>query len=362
MTLPTNTPLWADIQAQGENLRQVLDHLLGPAYTSLQEAAAFVRNDLPLALVGLGSAAYLCLPAVAHLNEYGRFARLYFASEALYGQLPALRRANVVINSRSGATVEVVRLAQDLVAAGIPYLAITNDPTSPLAQGAACLIDCRSRADDLVSINIVSAMLAITGLWAAEALGQLSQLRPALARLPEALSQAVQSASAQAEALAEAFAGLRAIYLLYRGAAAGAAWCGRLVLEEVARTPAVACEMADFRQGAIEVLDASIGVVLFIPQGQLRQLSLRLARQLLAAGATVLAIGRAADLVPLQGRALLFALPPAEPEPPAVLLPLLQLVPLQLLAYALAARQGYRPGVTRYLPKVITSEENIPNL
>ena len=40
--------------------------------------------------------------------------------------------------------------------------------------------------------------------------------------------------------------------------------------------------------------------------------------------------------------------------------PVLEIVPVQALAYRLAEAQGYEPGDVRYISKVILSEEGIP--
>jgi glucosamine 6-phosphate synthetase-like amidotransferase/phosphosugar isomerase protein len=46
---------------------------------------------------------------------------------------------------------------------------------------------------------------------------------------------------------------------------------------------------------------------------------------------------------------------------PETLRPLLEIVPVQVLAYHLAQAQGYEPGQVRYITKVILTEEGIPN-
>jgi len=47
---------------------------------------------------------------------------------------------------------------------------------------------------------------------------------------------------------------------------------------------------------------------------------------------------------------------------PSDLRPILEVVPVQILAYKLAERQGLEPGAVRYLSKVITTELGIPKL
>ena len=117
-----------DIYAESENLAQVIDHLYGLEYANLKAACDFLNNEKPIVFIGMTSAAYLCHPAEHFLSSHGRLALVMQASDALHSQLPALGQANVVINSRSGQTAEIVKLAETLKNEKIPFLAITNEP------------------------------------------------------------------------------------------------------------------------------------------------------------------------------------------------------------------------------------------
>lgn len=346
--------LWQDIQAQADNLRHVIQHLYTHERQHLLAAAAELQNDRPVALIGIGSAAYLNMPAEVYLSKNGRFSATYNASDGYYSLLPALKKANVIINSRSGETVEVVKLSHSLAEARVPFVLITNEPESTAARLAKHVIWCDTRKDLLVSINIVTSMMVATLVTAAAAIGQMDQLYTGLQDFVPQFERAVTQASAQAERIYSFFHQARPLYLLYRGEAKGAAFCGRLVLEEVARWPGVAMDAAEFRQGPMEVVDDRFGSVLFVPQGVQGELNLALATDLLESGGKVMLVGdchrddRPGQLVfPLSGVHDTF-------------LPVVGIVPLQMLAYKLALHQGYTPGEVRYISKVITTEAGIP--
>jgi len=334
----------------------VVRHLYGPEWECLRAAAAFVRNEKPIAFVGMGSAAYLSMAAETYLNRHGRLACVINASDALYTWLPALRNANIVINSRSGETAEVVKLARALKQRGIPFIALTNSRESTLARLATHLVWSASRADDLVSIKIVSGMMLATLVLAAEILGQTDSFVASLRTLLEEFRGTVASAAARPEEFASLFENVQPIYLLYRDVSKGSAQCGRLVLEEVARRPAVAMEAGEFRQGAIEVLDEKFGAIVSVPPGELGALNLSLVNGILKAGGCVLVLGERCDLK-TDSRAANFPLPVV----PLHIRPLLEIIPVQVLAYKLAERQGYSPGTVRRLSKVIASEGGIPH-
>ncbi len=348
--------LWSDIQEQGSNLRHVIQRLYGDERPRLEAAARFLQNERPIALIGVASAAFLCMPAEIYLGQRGRYASVMCASDAFYSLLPALRGANVVINTRSGETAEVVKLARALAAEGIPFVVITNEPDSSVARLATHMVWADCHKDELVSINVVTGMMTATLALAAAAMGELDALRPLLESLPERMEEAVGRASAQASAIQALFAGIRPVYLLYRGAAKGAAYCGRLVLEEVSRTPSVAMEAAEFRQGPNEVIDERFGAVLFCGEGKQGELNLSLAGDILQSGGRVMLVGETREAASGPNK-LVFALPGL----PDFLRAVLEVVPVQVLAYGLAEAQGYPPGEVRYISKIILSEEGIPN-
>ena len=350
--------LLADILAQGQNLKNTIAHLFGPERENLAAAAKFLGSERPIIFLGMASAEFLCMPAAVFLGERGRLAGTMSASDALYSHLPSLRGAGLVINSRSGETAEVVKLARALRDYDIPFVALTNEPLSTLAGLAEQVIWTNTRKDDLVSINVVTGMMTAALALAAEIGGGLDALRPEFLRLPEAMQSVVTRAVDQAPAMRDLFRAVRPITLLYRGCSRGPAWCGRLVLEEVARTPGVPIEAAEFRQGPNEVVDELFGAVMFLPEGQQGLLNRALAGDILRSGGRVLLIGDPEQVRGMESdRAQAFAIPPVA----ACLRPVLEVVPLQALAFELAQAQGYPPGTVRYITKVILDEEGIPN-
>ncbi len=349
--------LWSDIQAQGANLPAVVEHLYTSERANIEAAADFLRNERPIAFVGVASAQYLCKPAVIYLNQKGRFASDWCASDGVYSLLPALKNANVIINSRSGETAEIVKLGQALVERGIPFAVITNEPHSSIAQMAQHVVWAHTRPDELVSINIVTGMMLATLALSAAVVGELDALQPFFLDTAAAMEGVVRQASEQCAAIYHLFAGVRPIYLLYRGASSGSAYCGRLVLEEVARQPAIAMGAAEFRQGPNEVIDEQFAAVVFVPEGIQGELNLKLAADIQNSGGRVLLVGHVAGPVTGKPGELVFSIPGL----PDYLRPALEVVPVQVLAYELAKAQGYEPGEVRYISKVIRTEAGIPN-
>lgn len=208
-----------------------------------------------------------------------------------------------------------------------------------------------SRKDDLISINVVSGMMTGTLAFAAAITGESDWMRQSLLSLVETMRHTIHDASIQADEMAGLMRSTRPIYLLYRGADKGAAYCGRLVLEEVARIPAVALDAAEFRQGPNEVIENGFGAVIFVPSGFPGKLNNSLGRDILQLGGRVLFIGERGEKKAKQSMHFPVHL---VPDP---LRPIVDIIPIQVLAYKLAEAQGIIPGEVRYITKVITSEE-----
>lgn len=351
-----NNPLWTDIHLQPSNLTNVIEHLYGVERSRLEAAAAFLKNERPIAFVGVASAEYLCMPAEIYLGQHGRYASVMCASDAGYSLVPALRNANVVINSRSGETIEVVKLAAALKQEGIPFVLLTNEPDSTTARLATYVVWANTHKDDLVSINVVTSMMTATLLLAAAVVGELDAIRPDVDRLVLTLGEVVGRAGQAAGEIYALMKDIRPIYLLYRGHSKGAANCGRLVMEEVSRRPGIAMEAAEFRQGPNEVIDEQFGAAVFVGMGKQGDLNRALRADILRSGGRVLTIGEVEGLVPAE-KEVLFPITGL----PDCLRPVCEVVPLQFLAYSLAQGQGYAPGEVRYISKVILTEEGIPN-
>lgn len=342
--------LWSDILAQGNNIQTILQHLTGAEKCRLEAAANFIKPEKPTFIIGIASAAYLCWPSQVLLSQGGYPSRIMNAADALYYEKEALKNANVVINSRSGETAEIVKLAEWLNSESIPFLAVTNEPESTLAHLADQILWANTRKDDLVSINVVTGMMLTMLVWAIAVRRELDQIQYKLESLPEAVTLTVQRTVEMADQLAEFLSGYSPIYLLARGGSQGASLCGRLVLEEVARQSSISLEAAEFRQGPNEVIGKQFCAVLFMGGGETVRLTRALGREIHKLGGHVISVGSKEAVRDLPG--MIFPLPDVfEPFSP-----LCEVIPIQGLAYKLAEKRGITPGHVQYISKIIKDE------
>jgi glucosamine--fructose-6-phosphate aminotransferase (isomerizing) len=345
--------VWDDITSQAENLQRVVKAHDRPLDPNLEWAAGLLRKASRIIFTGVGSGLNATIPACYYLMGGGHPAQYLDATEAVYGMLPGFKGATLVLNTRSGETAELIKLARLAWEETIPTIAVTNEIQSTVGQLAEVAVQTHSRWDDLVVVCAYGGMLATELVLAAEVCGRLDDMLDGLHKAGDTIGDAFSQAINLRQKILELFREARPVYLLGRGPSIASGLGGQLVLEEMSRRPAVAIATGMFRQGPLEVVDENFRAIMFEGSGEHARLNASLARELLANRARILWVGSSK---------LAGALNITLPDLPAHILPLLEIVPCHILAYDLAVSSGIEPGTVRYLQKVITSEEGIPNL
>jgi len=157
----------SDIQGQPASLRQVCAHQFGAGASDLRTAATTLSDARRIIFTGMGSSFFAGLPAVHHLAAHGVAAEAMETSELLHFGLETLCEGTVVVLvSRSGETVEAIRLLPELLKRGAKVIGVTNVADSVLARESACSIFLNSRPDRMVAVQSYSASLAVLLLLA----------------------------------------------------------------------------------------------------------------------------------------------------------------------------------------------------
>src|SRR5205823_4085087 len=140
------------------------------------------------------------------------------------------------------------------------------------------------------------------------------------------------------------------LYLLGRGPSLASVTAGALLMHEVAKMPVVGMSSPQFRHGPVEVVDEDFHAIVFTSQKQTAELDSALAEDLVRIGGDIRCIGLARAE---SGPAALFAWPD---DVPSRFASILEIVPLQLLAYQVALARGVPTGQFRFAPAVTRSE------
>ncbi|MBV8070703.1 MAG: SIS domain-containing protein, partial [Acidobacteriaceae bacterium] len=130
-----NPPLLDNILAQPESLREVAAYQLGEGRQSLAAAAEVLRSSRRIVFTGMGASLFACTPLAYALSAHGVSVCAIESSELLYFLSPVLGRDTaVVLVSRSGESVEVIRLVPLLQERGCRTIGVFNVRESTLAK------------------------------------------------------------------------------------------------------------------------------------------------------------------------------------------------------------------------------------
>jgi glutamine---fructose-6-phosphate transaminase (isomerizing) len=265
----------------------------------------------------------------------------------LYGGRPDLAGALVVGVSQSGGSsdlVEVIRTARE---SGAHTLAVTNNPDSPLAGAAELHIDVAAGHERAVAATksytaeLLALLLLVEGVRAGD--GKLSgDERVALAELPGLAAKVLEDPT-PAE-LAPRYRFAATMVTTGRGYAYPTARETALKLMETSYVAGLAFSGADLLHGPLAMTDPDVPVLAVVGDGPggtaMRDVVARLGER----RADVVTIGP--SKVP--GAALRIGTPAVDER----YAPLLDILPLQRLALAVALARGEDPDAPRGLKKV----------
>ena len=266
----------------------------------------------------------------------------------LYGAAARLDHAVVIGVSQSGRSPDIVEVVASARAAGAPTIAITNDPSSPLAEAAAEVIPLHAGEERAIAATktYTASLAALARLSLALAPSEDPLAARELAEVPSAIRAALATDD-QARRVAGWLAGTgdRAV-ILGRGVEYATAREWTLKLQELAQVFALPFSMADFEHGPWALLEPGLPVLAVVPRGPGHVERLALLRRVREIDARVVAVSDDPEALAIDdGLAL-------SPGTPPWLGPLVSIVPGQLLAVHLARARGRDPEAPRLISKV----------
>ncbi len=334
----------ADLLEQPDALARTVHGL--PAEEAAGEFAAALREGRfrRVLLTGMGSSYWACRPLYLRLVAAGLTPVVAETSEVIHYERGWIEPGTLVVAvSQSGRSVEILRLLE--LARGVTQvLGVTNTADSPLALRSAFAVVTRAGAEATVACKTYVATLAALE-WLGDALcgpaeGRAERMLAAVDPMRDYLSRW----PAHVAELLEIFDGARDFFVVGRGASAAAAGTGGLILKESTHTHAEGMTAAAFRHGPFEMLDPSVFVLVLEGDSRSAALSAKLAADVHAAGACAAVASRS-------GAGVL-----GIPACADGVLPLLEILPVEMMTLALAASKGMEPGRFHLGSKVTSTE------
>jgi glucosamine--fructose-6-phosphate aminotransferase (isomerizing) len=328
----------------------VLKHLLERQMGHVQEIArALKEKDIRyvfLAARGTSDNAGLYAKYL-----WGAFNRLPVALAtpslfSIYGRPPTLENALVLGISQSGQSPDIVGVAAEGRRQGVPTLAITNEPDSPLAETAEFVIDiCAGEEKAVAATKTYTAQLLAVAMLSA-ALAEDDERLAALQRAPEIVQQAL-GLCATVERATERYRYMESCVVIGRGYNYATAFEIALKIKELTYVLADPYSSADFQHGPVAIVERGFPVIAIAPEGEIAGELLDFLRRLREREAELVVISPLDDGLALAQTPL--PLPVGVPE---WLSPLAAIVPGQLFALGLTLAKGFDPEHPRGLRKV----------
>jgi glucosamine--fructose-6-phosphate aminotransferase (isomerizing) len=331
-----------DITQQPEALRSLIAFY--DRGELMARLAGLPAEQAPI-LTGMGASFHAALAMVPYFHSLNVPAVAVEATDLFYYSRALLQeRRPLVFISQSGKSAEVAAIIEDLPAPAL-LLAVTNDAESLLARRTQVVLPTLAGAESGVATKTYLNCLAVLWLLARRWAGALDD---GDCRTLTAIADAIERLLADAEAIAARWLGVlgsaESIVFAGHGPHAATARQAALMLAERARVAAIGTSIGAFRHGPIEIAQPGLGVVLFGPPGSSGDSAGALAAELDSYGARVLIVenGRTRGIAEASDTAQSID---------EFLSPMLDVIPAQIFADALARRLGVGPGF-RYIGKV----------
>ncbi len=283
-----------------------------------------------------------------------------YASEFRYRRPPIDSRTMIIAVSQSGETADTLAAMEEGRARGAHLLAITNTVDSSIARKANAQL--YTRCGPEISVTTTKCFLTqleayyLFAIHLAARMGRLSSseaeklLQPAFA-IPAEL-KAIFASEPAIQQIARKYASASDFLFLGRGINYPVALEGALKLKEISYIHAEGYSAGEMKHGPIALIDEKMPVVVIIPNDDLFEKSMSNLKEVESRNGRIIAVTNhateelkrvAADIIEV-------------PETNRMLTPVLMTVPLQLLAYHIAAERGTDVDQPRNLAKSVTVE------
>lgn len=353
-----------EIHEQPEAIRRTIHNRVQNGLPNLEECGItpeVLRKFRHIFIVACGTA--------MHAGTVGKYvieklARVYvtvdIASEFQYRDPLVGPGDLVIIISQSGETADslsALRLSKRL---GAKTLAIVNVMGSSIAREADMLIYTHAGPEIAVaSTKAYMVQIAVMYLFAFElalAMGQIDEERcRALVRLLEQTPDVIEeilSHKEGAQYIASSLITADSLLYIGRGLDYALSMEGSLKLKEISYIHSESYAAGELKHGTISLVTGGMPVIAVATQKSLMEKTISNVKEVRARGARVILVCRASDKIESGVADLRFDLPDFDD----LLMPMIAVVPLQLIAYYTSVLKGNDVDKPRNLAKSVTVE------
>ncbi len=375
--LPTETTTFPhamlrEIYEQPQALAATIEHYApgGPSTAeTFQPVVDALGRRERLVIAASGSSRHAGLAGEIMLEDLaGVPVDVEYASEYTYRSTHTLHNPGVVVISQSGETADTLAALREAQARGLATVAITNNAQSSMATEASASLPTFAGIERAIpatkSFTTQLAVLYTLALHLARFRGRMTQQAAEmhgrqLREVPSLIQAALPRWHKQIEAITPQLEHSTTLLYLGRGAHYAIAREGALKLKESAYLNAEGYPAGELKHGPNALVSKNAPLIMIAtadandPDSLLRYSKvLQLMKDMREQGARIIALATEGDAeIPRYSDSCLFI--PASND---LLSTILEVVPLQLLAYTLAIRRGIDVDRPRNLVKAVVEE------
>jgi glucosamine--fructose-6-phosphate aminotransferase (isomerizing) len=361
-----------EIYEQPAALERTLEHYLDGSVlreASFGGAAACFRAHKDLIISASGSSRHAGLAAEIMLEDAAGLAvDVEYASEYITRSSNTKRDPAVLVISQSGETADTLAALREAIKRGHPTLAVTNVATSTMMREAGIALPTEAGIERAIpatkSFTAQLVVLRLLSLAAAEARGAMTvkEVRDAIAAIrvvPEAIARQLDGWREVTKALAERYHDARTLLFLGRGIHYAIAREGALKLKESSYIHAEGYPAGELKHGPNALVSDTVPLVVIATcdpgdaESQMRyEKTIALLEDMKQQGARTIVVANRGDAAAQHVASDVIEVDAAN----EYVLPMLEVVPLQLFAYFMALRNGVDVDRPRNLVKSVVRE------
>jgi glutamine---fructose-6-phosphate transaminase (isomerizing) len=291
-----------------------------------------------------------------------------YASEYCYRSTHAAVDPIVMVITQSGETADTIAAQREALTRGVKTIAISNvSPATIVREASAALIT--GAGPELAipatkSFTTQVTILYLMALFLARKRGRMTSevtrsYLERLLRLPDAIEQSLQTWDNLAEEFGAVHFKAEKFLYLGRGVHYAIAREGALKLKEISYAHAEGYPAGELKHGPNALVDETLPVVVLAtcdqvdPDSVLRyKRTMEVMKEVKSRGGPLVAVATEGDHEVATVAEHVFYVPPA----PELLLPIVEVIPLQLFAYHVAVNKGYDVDHPRNLVKAVVTE------
>ncbi|MEI6701699.1 MAG: glutamine--fructose-6-phosphate transaminase (isomerizing), partial [Actinomycetota bacterium] len=320
-----------------------------------------LRTIDKVVIVGCGSSYHAGLVGKFAIEAWGKLpTEVDIASEFRYRDAIFDASTLVVGVSQSGETIDTLEAIKKAKKSGSKVIAVSNIVGASMTREADGTIYTRAGLEvsvastktvlaQVVALELLALRLAeLRGTRSAE---EIAEAMANLQALPAALSTLVDS-SAGPEAIADAVGDAQDFFFLGRHLGFPVALEGALKLKEISYLRAEGYPAGELKHGPIALIEPGVVVVAIVLSGPMAEKMYSNIAEVKARGATVICVAGESDHIVDSLADYVLRIP----DVAELVAPVLAMVPLQQLAYAIAQAKGFDVDRPRNLAKTVTVE------